>query len=138
MDICRGAMLHTSAKRRRVNQLMKEPPSLDPTSSLSAANGRTDEPPPVPAHELPQPVEVDRSFEAEGKTWIARLGGKGACGTGAHGLGFVEAVHFFASNAPERPLLEVLLPRGRFGGLFDSELAELLAQAIPIVQPEEH
>src|SRR5688572_2117346 len=67
VDQCDGAMLHSSAKRRRVDQLMKEPPSFDPTSSLPAANG-TDKPPLAPAHELPRPVEEDRSFEAEGKT----------------------------------------------------------------------
>ena len=83
-------------------------------------------------------VEAERSFEADGQRWIARLGGKGAYGTGAFGLGFVEAVHFFAADEPERPVSEALVARGHFGGLFDSELVELLARAIPIAQPEEH
>jgi hypothetical protein len=116
---------------------MKGPPSSDPTSSVQPVTGRNDAPPPLPPHELPQPDGVDRRFEVAGKSWIARLQGKGACGTGAYGLALVEAVHFFDADAPERPLREALLARGRFAGLFDSELAELLAEATPIVLPED-
>lgn len=116
---------------------MKEPASPDPTSSLQPTTGHSDTPPRAPPHELPQ-IEDARWFEVEGKSWIARLQGKGACGTGAYGLALVEAIHFYAAEAPERPVAEALLARGRFAGLFDCELAELLAQAIPIVVPEEH
>jgi hypothetical protein len=116
---------------------MKGTPSPDPTSSLPVADGAANAPPPRAA-EPAGGSEAERSFEADGKTWIARLGGKGAYGTGAFGLGFVEAVHFFAADEPERPVSEALIPRGRFAGLFESELVELLAQAIPIAQPEEH
>jgi hypothetical protein len=116
---------------------MKGPPPIDPTSAVQPTTGRNDAPPPPPPHELSQPDNSDRRFEVEGKSWIARLQGKGACGTGAYGLGLVEAVHFFEAEAPDRPVAEVLLARGRFTGLFDSELAELLLQATPIVLPEE-
>jgi hypothetical protein len=64
--------------------------------------------------------------------WIARLGGKGACGTGSYGLGLVEAVHFFEPSEPERPLREALVARGRFEGLFDEELSRMLTGARPI------
>jgi hypothetical protein len=64
------------------------------------------------------------------------VAGKGASGTGAYGLGLIEAVHFFAADAPDQPLREALIPRNRFSGLFDAELAELLARATPIVVPE--
>jgi hypothetical protein len=104
---------------------------------VQPVTGRNDAPPPLPPHELPQGDEVERWFDVAGKSWIARLQGKGACGTGAYGLGLVEAVHFFEGDAPERPVREALLPRGRFAGLFEGELAELLARATPIVLPEE-
>jgi hypothetical protein len=116
---------------------MNGPPSIDPTSSVQPTTGRNDAPPPPPPHELSQSDDGERWFEVEGKSWIARLQGKGACGTGAYGLGLVEAVHFFDTETPDRPIAEALLARGRFAGLFDSELAELLANATPIVLPEE-
>lgn len=115
---------------------MSGPPPSDPTSSLPPTTDRSDAPPPV--REPSEPGEGDRCFEVAGKRWIARLQGKGACGTGAYGLALVEAVHFYEAELPDRPVCEVVLARGRFAGLFDSELAELLAQAIPIVLPEEH
>jgi hypothetical protein len=116
---------------------MKGAASSDPTSSVQPVTGRNDGPPPRPPQELPQPDDGDRWFEVSGKSWIARVQGKGACGTGAYGLGLVEAIHFFEADAPERPVREALLVRGRLAGLFDSELAELLEGATPIVLPEE-
>jgi hypothetical protein len=97
-----------------------------------ATRGRGDTPPPAPPHELRHEPAGERQFEHEGHTWIARVGGKGACGTGSYGLGLVEAVLFFAAQDPERPLREALLARGRFDGLFDVELVRLLQTARPI------
>lgn len=60
------------------------------------------------------------------------MAGKGAWGSGAYGLGMVVAVHFARAEAPDKPVREALLPRGRFVGLFDEELRALLASATPI------
>lgn len=91
-----------------------------------------------PAAVPPEPDEssAPRAFEIDGRRWIARLAGRGALGTGACGLGLVEAVHFFDAEIPDRPLFEALLAAGRFLHLFDRELAELLAKATPIVRPD--
>jgi hypothetical protein len=89
-------------------------------------------PPPAPPHELRHEPAGERTFEHDGRTWIARLGGKGACGTGSYGLGLLEAVHFHVEDEPERPLFEALLARGRFDGMFDEELAALLRRATPV------
>jgi hypothetical protein len=115
-----------------------KPPPADPTSPVQPVTGGKDAPPPSPPHELPQAEGIERRFEVAGRSWIARLQGKGTSGTGAYGLGLVEAVHFFDANDPERPVAEALLAHGRFADLFDVELAELLAHATPIVLPEEH
>jgi hypothetical protein len=77
-----------------------------------------------------------RSFEAEGRTWVVRVAGYGALGTGHYSLGPVEAVHFALADAPDVPVREALLPRGRLDAMFDSELAALLAGATPIVVPD--
>jgi hypothetical protein len=76
-----------------------------------------------------------RHFAAGDRFWMARLAGNGAGGTGFWGLGMLHAVHFFSPDAPDKPLLEALLPRGRFPYLFDEELAALLQEARPIVIP---
>lgn len=108
----------------------------EPTSSVKpATRGRGDTPPLPPPHELGRSAAGDRAFQAEDGRWIARLAGKGACGTGSYGLGLVEAVHFFDADAPDRPVREALLARGRFDTLFDEELTALLAGATPIVLP---
>jgi hypothetical protein len=77
---------------------------------------------------------VLRHFHDDGVDWVAWRSGEGALGTGAWGLGRVEAVHFAHADAPDRPLREVLIARGRFDDLFDAELAELLRRGTPIVQ----
>jgi hypothetical protein len=77
-----------------------------------------------------------RTFTAEGRTWVARVAGHGALGTGHYSLGLVEAVHFALAEAPDVPVREALLPRGRLDALFESELAALLAGATPIVVPD--
>jgi hypothetical protein len=76
------------------------------------------------------------SFEYEGERWIARVAGEGALGTGRVGLGFVEAIHFYAADAPDQPLREALLAAGRFETLHEIELAELCGVATPIRQPK--
>lgn len=77
-----------------------------------------------------------RRFHHGGEEWQAWVSGGGALGTGALGLGPVDAVHFARAAEPGRPLREALLARGRFDGLFDEELAVLLDGATPIVIPE--
>jgi hypothetical protein len=74
-----------------------------------------------------------RGFLADGEEWVAWRSGAGAVGTGAWGLGRVEAVHFARPDSPGRPLREALIAKGRFDNLFEDELAELLRRATPIV-----
>jgi hypothetical protein len=76
-----------------------------------------------------------RHFQFEGEGWLAWVSGSGALGTGALGLSPVDAVHFARLAAPDQPVREALLARGRFAGLYPEELAELLRRATPIVQP---
>ena len=115
---------------------MTEEQPADPTSRTEPA-GEHDETPPQPSGTVGSRAHgTELHFEAEGKNWLARVAGKGAAGTGAYGLGLIEAVHFFAAEAPDRPIREALIARGRFGGLYEAELAELLARATPIVVTE--
>lgn len=110
----------------------------EPTSAAKpSVRGRGDAPPPAPPQELPRDPAGEREFEAEGRRWVARLAGKGAAGTGAYGLGLVDAVHFCAADRADRPLREALLPHGRFSHLFDDELRALLAGARPITGTRE-
>lgn len=113
---------------------MTQPPHEPTAPYKPMVRGRGDTPPPAPPRELPHASAADRHFEHEGRTWIARVAGKGAAGTGSYGLGLVEAIHFYDAAEPTRPLSEALLAHGRFESLFDSELGALLAGAIPIVQ----
>jgi hypothetical protein len=105
----------------------------------------TDVPPRGPA-EVPAdgPVEAppgldaaERRFEQDGRTWVARVAGVGAVGTGRIALGLVDAVHFCDAAEPGRPLREALLARGRFESLYDDELRQLCDGATPIPQPKE-
>jgi hypothetical protein len=107
-------------------------PPHDPTAPLKpVTRGRGDTPPPAPPHELKR-AEGERRFTHEGRTWLARLGGKAACGTGSYGLALVDAVHFLDPSDPERPLREALIARGDFDALYDAELIRLLATARPV------
>jgi len=91
--------------------------------------------PPEPPRELePEPADT-RHFTAGAGEWQAWVSGKAAGGTGGYGLAMMVAVHFARAEAPDEPLFEALLPRGRFGSLYDEELRELLARATPIVLP---
>lgn len=112
---------------------MKSRPPHEPTAPVKpATRGRGDTPPPAPPHELRHDSAGDRQFEHEGRTWIARAGGKGVCGTGSYGLGLVEAIHFFDPSAPDRPLREALVAHGSFSSLYDEELVRLLQTARPV------
>src|SRR5690606_18818807 len=65
--------------------------SHEPTAAVKpATRGRGDTPPPTPPHELPRDAQVEHRFTHEGRSWLARLSGKGACGTGSYGLALVE------------------------------------------------
>jgi hypothetical protein len=78
-----------------------------------------------------------RQFRHDGSDWLAWVAGAGAYGTGVLGPGLLEAVHFASAVAPDTPLREALLARGRFSGLYDAELAELLTAATPIVTSDQ-
>lgn len=106
----------------------------EPTAAVKPSTRGRDTAPPAPPQELPRPESGERQFVAAGRTWIARLSGKGAYGTGSYGLGLLDAIHFCAADAPTRPVREALLARGRFETLFDAELARLLDSATPITQ----
>lgn len=115
-----------------------KPRVFEPTSPAKPqTRGRGDTPPPAPPHELPRGELPELHFEAGERAWIARLAGRGACGTGSYGLGLVDAVHFFTAEEPERPRREALLARGRFEDLFPEELRALLAGATEIRLPRD-
>jgi hypothetical protein len=107
---------------------------FEPTATVKPATRGRDTTPPAPPQELPRQGTGERQFVAAGRTWIVRLSGKSAYGTGSYGLGLLDAVHFFAADAPTVPVCEGLLARGRFETLFDAELASLLDGATPITQ----
>jgi hypothetical protein len=82
--------------------------------------------------DAPADATGDRTFEHGGRTWVARVSGSGALGTGSLALGLVEAIHFADAAEPGRPLREALVARGRFEHLHDVELGELCDRAVPI------
>ncbi|HUF51463.1 MAG TPA: hypothetical protein VMN60_11545 [Longimicrobiales bacterium] len=117
---------------------MTSQPPHEPTQHVLPAPhdlGRGDEPTPPPPHAIPLPHAAARSFTIDDVLWFACASGDGACGTGSYGLGMVEAVHFFHADAPDVPVREALLARGRFAFLYDAELCALWAGATPIVSP---
>jgi hypothetical protein len=75
------------------------------------------------------PAGAGRMVEIQGQQWVARLAGAGAAGSGSLGLGMLEAVRFCTAEAPTTPVREVLLERGRFHQLFDSELVALFTSS---------
>lgn len=110
----------------------------EPTSGPrpQVRRGLSDGPPPRPPRPLPVEEPVgERTFEAEGVRWLAVPAGRGTTGTGAYGLGLVEAIHFRRPDHGERPEREALLPVGRFQGLHDEELVALLGEAREVVPP---
>jgi hypothetical protein len=107
--------------------------SRDPASAADdPARRHGDGPPPAAPRELPRAAVEARQFMHENVCWVSWLSGRSAWGTGAYGLGLVEAVHFAHADSPTTPLYEALLARSRFEWLYDSELVELLRSAKPI------
>jgi hypothetical protein len=96
-----------------------------------------DAPPPDPPRELERDTGFCRPFEHAGENWIARAAGKAAGGTGAYGLGMIEAVHFALAADPAQPLFEALIAAGSLSALYDEELGALLRGASRIVTLEE-
>jgi hypothetical protein len=76
-----------------------------------------------------------RAFISDGVEWVAWPSGASAYGTGTCGPAALEAVHFAHADASSAPLFEVLLPAGRFFGLYDEELVTLLRGATRIIDP---
>jgi hypothetical protein len=76
-----------------------------------------------------------RGFKLDDAEWVAWPSGDGAYGTGACGLGNVEAVHFANAESPDVPVFEALVATGTFEGLFDEELIVLLRGAKRVVDP---
>lgn len=74
----------------------------------------------------------ERTFELEGATWTVRAAGAGCYGTGEPGAARLLAVHFFAGDAPDRPVREALIPAGVFPHLREEELRTLFGRATPI------
>ncbi len=82
----------------------------------------------------PPEAEAERSFAAGDERWLARVAGDGRGGTGVIGTARFAVVHFVREG--ERfPRFSALLPAGRFGHLYDSELVELLRAARPLPPP---
>ncbi len=77
---------------------------------------------------------LSRVVMVDGVAWSARLDGGGAAGSGALGLGMLEAISFAAADSPDIPLREVLLQRGRFHHLYDDELVALFASSRQITR----
>jgi hypothetical protein len=80
---------------------------------------------------------MKRGFQCEQAEWVAWLSGSGAYGTGACGLGNVEAIHFAKGETPDVPLYEALVGTGSFEGLYDEELIALFRGAKRVVDPSE-
>jgi hypothetical protein len=78
----------------------------------------------------------ERRLEVDGEEWVAYISGRGAYGTGALGLALVDAVHFAKANAPDVPVLEALVPGGRFADLHITELLTVFRSARRIVIPD--
>ena len=108
-----------------------------PSSSAKPEGRDRDERPPDPPRELVDERDVCRRFTSEGVAWLARVSGRGAGGTGAYGLGMIEAIHFYQANEPATPRFEALLPAGRLASLFEEELTALLRDARAIPPPGE-
>ena len=78
-----------------------------------------------------------REIAIDGEEWVAWPSGCGAYGTGALGLGNVEAIHFAHSSAPTVAVLEALLAANTFYQLFDDELIRIFREARRVVDPAE-
>ncbi len=132
MSIMPGRPPRNGQRPRRADDGGRGRPATPSVHPPAPGQGRPGDPPRPPRELESDPVER-RAFEGEGGEWVAWVSGKAAWGSGAYGLGMVVAVHFAKADAPDQPVREALLARGRFGGLFDEELRALLAGAVPIV-----
>lgn len=100
----------------------------NPSDSAAASS-------PGPENGAERDRPASRRFATDGVEWVAWVSGTGATGTGARGLGLVEAVHFApAANGDQRKHREALVARGRFPNLFDEELLTLFRTATPITE----
>lgn len=107
-------------------------PAQQAESGARAGSGRPEAaPPPVPDPDSDRPGS--RRLSTDGVDWVAWVSGTGTAGTGSHGLGLLDAVHFApAANGDRRKHREALLERGRFPNLFDEELLTLFRGATPL------
>lgn len=80
----------------------------------------------------PVPAAPEHVFRVEDETWVVRVAGAGAYGTGRLGGARLIAIHFFLETDLDTPLREALIPAGRFPGLGSPELRDLLERATPI------
>jgi hypothetical protein len=88
-------------------------------------------PAPVPEYGPPDPGEPSRRFVVDGQEWLAWVAGTSVVCIGALGIVSLHAVHFALGTAPEQATRQAYVPVGRFVGLFDEELVELHASALP-------
>jgi hypothetical protein len=102
------------------------PAGLDPQDSST---------PDHPAAQQPAIVsQPERSIRIGEQEWVARVEGTSAAGNGSYNLALLAALRFSRASEPDRPILEVLLPAGRFPVLFDEELVELFGRARPMAR----
>ena len=77
------------------------------------------------------PGTAVRRMELDGVTWLVRIAGQGAGGSGALGLAMIEAVEFRREGDSVTPPLEALVQRGSFALMHDAELRTLFTRAQP-------
>lgn len=80
----------------------------------------------------PEPPATVRRFRVDDVDWIARVAGESVYGTGPRGRAPLESVMFARAEAPDEPVSEALVPRGRFATYYDEELRRLLGRARPV------
>jgi hypothetical protein len=104
-----------------------EPAAVPGSSSAVPATAPALEPRAVPP--------VERRFDVAGVEWIARVAGGGAGGTGRLGLAGLEAIRFYAADAPDRALREALVGGGQLDTLFEEELRRMWQRARVLENP---
>lgn len=80
---------------------------------------------------IPDFARDTRTLTIDGATWVARVAGGSAAGSGALGLAMIESIEFAPADAPGKPVREALVQRGCFAMLHDSELISLFHAAPP-------
>lgn len=101
-----------------------------PTSAREIFERAT--PAPAPTAAPSEPVPPIRRFDCDGATWEARIRGESAYGTGPRGRAPLVSILFAPAETPDAPVSEAIVPRGRFFGYYDEELATLLRSARPL------